>query len=956
MKKNNLIIYIIALTLIFTLKFSAFATDINSTYVFSDTSFAIDKNGVLWGFGDNFYGQITAGGDAYISSPTEVLEDVIAVHATKTTSYALKTDGTLWQWGQGFLEPTQILSDISSLNSRYISHVDGTFSDLYTLNGSLISHKNNILLFNGEVFARDVKQYEINQTTIYALANNGDVNAYSFTEESISNSTFIMNNIAEISKFDDVYLMLSNSDTLYSIETQEVIFENVSKYSKNYALDNKGNLYSLLNEKIVLEKIADFNDIDVGVCFILEENNALWYQTHFFDVDDLGNPVLTGLGNISTKITDDIIAIFDNCYALKMDNNLWHLGNETTDFISSDYATSYFPTTFNLTRVALPALNIHTSTYDNILNDNSNEIAKNLAEVVALEYGVEVLVIYELGTSIHYVVYSDDDVILGGTVITIAQNNENAYIFGEFSSNLASQEELSYIVSDYLTTSNLSIDLLPSSDLDTLCTYLETLLSSIPANQINDSAKSEIVNFIEGAISQQSAIAVLAEDNATRLTQKQIEVALEAGQKTKDSLEAIVTDSGITLNKAIEICILVVFGDVSLSTPLQITLDSTLQNSLNEASAQLLLEDGRHGISFSSENLNAVLAKHTEVTVQIQKETNDVYACYFLDMQGDVIDQLPASIGIILPAEHSLYTVIANLSSGDVNWGGQFNEVNKSILFKTPYSSKYLTFDNSIDIKDIDDLYFSEIAFMVSKGFFNVDENGNFYPNESLTRYDFTKTLVGMFFSLQTSLETTFTDVPVDSDYYDYIASCQIDSIVEGFSDNTFRGESSITTEQVLTLIARTLVDKKSYFYPEGDDNYISWVSGADKTAEWAISQIELTIRDGIVYPFETINPNSNIRREEAAVYLYRLFMLLEKVNATSFDLRAETIEIINEDGKVANSSSSSTFVVFIAIIGAISGAVIAVLYKNKLKSNQTSEENADVNTDVDTEENPKEI
>lgn len=950
MRKRNLFVCVIVMIYIFS--FQVLATGNNNTYIFSDTSFVIDKNGDLWGFGENLYGQVIKNDENYIDAPVQIFEDVMSIYNTSTKTYALKYDGTLWQWGQGFSEPLQIMNEISSLNGKYITYFNGTVSDINSLNEGLITFVNDMLLFNGEVFARNIKQYEICKNNIYILGNDNTVSIYNFTEEGAVFSSNVMNNIVEISCYDDTYFMLSNSDSLYFLETSELVYENVLKYSKHYALDNSGNLYSILNERIILEKIIDFSEIETGICYIIEDKNTLWYQAHFFDIDEFGNKFVAGIGNISTKISDDILTVFNNGYYLHIDNNLWNIGQEITSFIEADYATSYYSTIFSPTRIAVPALNMNTSVFENILNDDSNDNAKNLANAVIAEYGAEVLAVYELGNSIHYVIYDDNDGVKGGTVITITQNEETAYVFGEFSTDLASQKDLISIASDHIMTSSISIDILPTSDLETLCTYLMNLLESIDINNINDATKSEIANFIEGAISQQSAIAVLALDNSTRITNNQIQVALEVAQETKDRLEAIVVDSGIELNKAIEICILVVFGDVTLETPLQITLDNSLLNLLNGASAQLLLEDGSHGISFTSQNLDSILSTYYEVTVQLQKEDEGIYACYFLDKDGNVIDQLSASLGIILPANHELYTVIANLSDGDVNWGGQFNSANNSIIFRTPYSSKYIVFDNSVSINDIDDLHLNIIAFMVSKGFFNVDENGNFYPNDNLTRYDFTQTIVSMFFSLETDLDTTFVDVPANSDYYDYIASAQKSFIVEGFSADVFAGDLAITTEQVLTLVARTLVEQKNYLYDTSETDYLAMVSGSEKGSSWAIQQIELAIREGIVYPYETINPNSDIRREDAAIYLYRLFMLLEKVNETSFDLRAEYIQVINEDGNVVTSSTDSVFVVYIAIIGAVLGGITAYFVKKKSVSEANKEiENLEDNSN-DNEEN----
>jgi len=88
---------------------------------------------------------------------------------------------------------------------------------------------------------------------------------------------------------------------------------------------------------------------------------------------------------------------------------------------------------------------------------------------------------------------------------------------------------------------------------------------------------------------------------------------------------------------------------------------------------------------------------------------------------------------------------------------------------------------------------------MVSKGYFEVNE-GKFNGNDPLNRYEFMKALVSMFFALDREVEATFTDISKDNYYYPYVASAQKDNIVEGYDDNTFRGEINIPKEQVLVL------------------------------------------------------------------------------------------------------------------------------------------------------------
>ena len=161
--------------------------------------------------------------------------------------------------------------------------------------------------------------------------------------------------------------------------------------------------------------------------------------------------------------------------------------------------------------------------------------------------------------------------------------------------------------------------------------------------------------------------------------------------------------------------------------------------------------------------------------------------------------------------------MLASYESGSDNWGGQYDSINRTIEFTTPYSGTYEVIENAaeiVDLADCDEQTAAAIRFMVSKGYFSVDDAGNFDPNGTLNRYTFAEALVRMFFALDRSLTTSFTDVPQDSPYYAYVASGEQDDIIEGFEDGTFRGETDVMREQVIALCSRTLADKKGYSYP----------------------------------------------------------------------------------------------------------------------------------------------
>ncbi|MGN0651309.1 MAG: Ig-like domain-containing protein [Oscillospiraceae bacterium] len=125
-------------------------TNIIAASANDNTSFAIDTNGNLYGWGENSNGQAVPGSsDSYIYKPTKVLENVMSVSAGATHTVALTTDGRLYGWGSnscgelGFTK-NGIRNDKTLLASGIVSAAAGdNFTVMVNNEGSLLSCGSN---------------------------------------------------------------------------------------------------------------------------------------------------------------------------------------------------------------------------------------------------------------------------------------------------------------------------------------------------------------------------------------------------------------------------------------------------------------------------------------------------------------------------------------------------------------------------------------------------------------------------------------------------------------------------------------------------------------------------------------------------------------------------------------------------------------------------------------------
>ena len=450
--------------------------------------------------------------------------------------------------------------------------------------------------------------------------------------------------------------------------------------------------------------------------------------------------------------------------------------------------------------------------------------------------------------------------------------------------------------------------------------YLYELLQSTDNEKPNDAAKSELVIYIENAVSTLSTEQVKCRNNTLLVKGRDVESSVNTALQAQAELLAAAREKNVELNKDVSIVIRALGAKMDAQKPMKVTLDPSLADALHGASLQILLGDGKHMLRVDASDVKELSNQYGKLTVSLSRDADGKYSVSFIDGDGNTLQRIEKPVTISLPCESPFSTVLASYADGSDNWGGQYDSANGTISFETVYSGVYETIDNAQEISDISALsqeQIDAIRFMVSKGYFALDEGGAFYPDALLTRYDFTAALVGMFFALDRELKSDFPDVPQDSPYYAQVASAEAGEIVKGFDDGTFGGDKNITVEQVLALAARTLADKKGYAYPENPEDYLIF-PGAEEVSEWARETTALAAREGIADAAEAISPAEGISRADAALYLYRLFMLLYEVSPVEISTSA------------AQRALSPTAAVCVSVVLLAAAAALALYWRRR--------------------------
>lgn len=464
--------------------------------------------------------------------------------------------------------------------------------------------------------------------------------------------------------------------------------------------------------------------------------------------------------------------------------------------------------------------------------------------------------------------------------------------------------------------------------LSTVIVNAQTPYYKIP--KYEDFKSNKAANDIESIINQKSVINSNAVDNKISINGALVAQKHEEAVSEMNGYIAKLNNNGMYLNRDLVNIVTVQVKDINFSEYVEILID---ENNLNHISnintLKIVFENQNEYIALNKESIENIITSRKEFRIQIKK-LSDAYTVRFLDKDNNIIDKYKVDIKIALPAKHSEQTVYLFMNNSQENWGGQYNAATKAIEFMTKYSGEYNVASPKIVINDIDDLSEYEkqaIRFMVVRGYFNLNNN-KFNPTSALTRYDFAESLVRMFFALDNDADCSFPDV--DKKHYRYVAASQKDNIVHGFADGTFRGNDNVTVEQVIALTARTINQKNGYVYPENIDKYLNFTND-NVIGDWAKKEIALAIREGIYSPDMNLKFADDVSRKDAAVMLYRLFMIMNNTPEPAEIIEYNVGEQINRE-TFWNKTNTIIICSTVVLVNVIALILSAIFIRKKRK------------------------
>lgn len=237
------------------------------------------------------------------------------------------------------------------------------------------------------------------------------------------------------------------------------------------------------------------------------------------------------------------------------------------------------------------------------------------------------------------------------------------------------------------------------------------------------------------------------------------------------------------------------------------------------------------------------IVKGTDVDLYIGHTTDKEVVAKEIDSQIQYTKQFSTIKG------NSYYNVTSIMNNNQ----GARDKIKNSIVRTLPF-------------KDIENHWAkNEIIDFTNKGYLNGRTDGNFYPQDSITRAEFVK-VINRMFGLTTTSGVTFTDVPNS-----YWAKNEIDiavtnGVANGYGNGKFEPEKPITRQEAIKMIANYLK------ISDTNHDKIATFPDYDQIADWAKNEIEVAVEKGYIKGNNgMILPKANMSRAEAVAMLSRI-------------------------------------------------------------------------------------
>ncbi|OAS19336.1 hypothetical protein A8708_26880 [Paenibacillus oryzisoli] len=204
---------------------------------------------------------------------------------------------------------------------------------------------------------------------------------------------------------------------------------------------------------------------------------------------------------------------------------------------------------------------------------------------------------------------------------------------------------------------------------------------------------------------------------------------------------------------------------------------------------------------------------------------------------------------------------------------GKYDEQSGQVTFITTHFSRYAVVYVTKTFGDIAAFPWAkkQIEALAAKGIIAGTSEGSFSPAASIKRADFVILLMRTL-GMTAPAGEKFADVNASDYYHDAVQTARTLGITQGFGDNQFKPNQTISRQEMMTLTARALTIAGK-LAPVGSGGNLAAFKDAADVASYASDSIQALIGQGIIEGSNgLLLPWASTSRAETAVMLYRIY------------------------------------------------------------------------------------
>ncbi len=413
-------------------------------------------------------------------------------------------------------------------------------------------------------------------------------------------------------------------------------------------------------------------------------------------------------------------------------------------------------------------------------------------------------------------------------------------------------KEIEYIYNNAEKEVNINTDKLNSiQNAEEAEKAVDELIGELTDEEKNSAnVADKIILFGEEAISKTATLKIdsdkiVINDNGIL---ELLDKAKETKGKITNSLSSIKKIRGISTNARI---VTSSSGRVSIS-----------KEKLNNNIDNVKVETPYAGVSFSAKSVSNVSLEN--------KGTNKIAVDFETNKTSE-------KIKISFPNMGSDKKYMAVVDENGKVIGGKYNPITRELTAKIDASGVYSVFDNEKNFSDIKNKSAEmqeAIKLLASKGIISGISETEFSPDKSISRAEVAAIILRTLSKLDENADGGFSDVTKANWYYGTAGSAKNAGIINGYEDNTFRGNVVIPKIQIVSVSARVLKNEMGYYDVSDVEKALSEYGDSTSIAQWAKSDVALATDANMVLrrTDSLFGGNDEMTRGDAAIILKRLF------------------------------------------------------------------------------------